>query len=102
MRVASKTGTLEGVRAEAAVVELDGRPFALAVDDHLPATPIPDGERAIGEVADAAFSYFERLAQGGAYGGRAPELSRCTVKPLKRGTAELRSTKSVLLNVSVN
>ena len=31
-----------------------------------------DGERAIGEVADAAFSYFERLAQGGAYGRKAP------------------------------
>ena len=37
VRVASKTGTLDGVRAEAAVVELEGRPFALAVDDDVPA-----------------------------------------------------------------
>ena len=71
VRVASKTGTLDGVRAEAAVVELEGRPFALAVmTTYL--RHDPDGERAIGDVADAAFSYFERLAQGGAYGRKAP------------------------------
>ncbi|MBA3270671.1 MAG: serine hydrolase [Acidobacteria bacterium] len=71
VRVASKTGTLEGVRAEAAVVELEGRPFALAaMTTYL--RHDPDGERAIGDVADAAFSYFERLALGGAYGRKAP------------------------------
>jgi len=71
VRVASKTGTLEGVRAEAAVVELEGRPFALAaMTTYL--RHDPDGERAIGEVADAAFSYFERLARGGVYGRKAP------------------------------
>jgi beta-lactamase class A len=67
VRVASKTGTLTGVRAEAAVVELEGRPFALAVMTTYLRND-PDGQRAIGEVADAAFSYFERLAGGGAYG----------------------------------
>lgn len=67
--VASKTGTLDAVRAEAAVVELPGRPFALSVmttylknDD--------DGERAIHDIAAAAFSYFDRLAKSGAYGRR--------------------------------
>jgi beta-lactamase class A len=67
VRVASKTGSLSGVRAEAAVVELEGRPFSVAVmttylrDDE-------QGSRVIGAIADAAFSYFERLAHGGAYG----------------------------------
>ena len=71
VRVASKTGTLDGVRAEAAVVELEGRPFALAVmTTYLRSDP--DGERAIGDVADAAFRYFERLASGGAYGRKTP------------------------------
>jgi beta-lactamase class A len=71
VRVASKTGTLDAVRAEAAVVELDARPFALAVMTTYLRND-PDGERTIGEVADAAFSYFERLAQGGAYGRKTP------------------------------
>jgi beta-lactamase class A len=71
VRVASKTGSLEGVRAEAAVVELDGRPFALAVMTTYLRNDA-DGSRAIGEVADAALSYFERLALGGAYGRKSP------------------------------
>lgn len=71
VRVASKTGTLDGVRAEAAVVELEARPFALAVMTTYLRND-PDGDRAIGQVADAAFSYFERLALGGAYGRRTP------------------------------
>jgi beta-lactamase class A len=71
VRVASKTGTLEGVRAEAAVVELERRPFALAAMTTYLRND-QDGERAIRDVADAAFSYFERLAEGGAYGRRSP------------------------------
>lgn len=74
VRVASKTGTLEGVRAEAAVVELDARPFALAAMTTYLRND-PDGDSAIGQVADAAFSYFERLAQGGAYGRKVPETN---------------------------
>ena len=69
--VASKTGTLDGVRAEAAVVELAGRPYALAVMTTYLAND-PDGEKAIYDVAAAAFSYFERLATGGAYGRKQP------------------------------
>jgi beta-lactamase class A len=71
VRVASKTGSLEGVRAEAAVVELEGRPFALAVMTTYLRNDA-DGSRAIGEVADAAMSYFERIAHGGAYGRKSP------------------------------
>ena len=71
VRVVSKTGTLDAVRAEAAVVELEGRPFALAVmTTYL--RNAQDGERAIHDVADAAFSYFDRMSQGGAYGRRVP------------------------------
>ena len=71
VRVASKTGSLEGVRAEAAVVELEGRPFALAaMTTYLRSDS--DGERTIREVADAVFSYFERLGAGGAYGRKSP------------------------------
>jgi beta-lactamase class A len=69
--VASKTGTLDGVRAEAAIVELPKRPFAIAVmTTYLRADE--EGSRAIGEVADAAFSYFERVAAGGEYGRKSP------------------------------
>ena len=69
--VASKTGTLDRVRAEAAVVELSGRPFALAVMTTYLARDA-DGERAIGDVAAAAFSYFDRMATGGRYGRKMP------------------------------
>ncbi|HXG87400.1 MAG TPA: serine hydrolase [Vicinamibacterales bacterium] len=48
VRVASKTGTLEGVRAEAAVVELEGRPFGLAAMTTYLRNDA-DGERAIRE-----------------------------------------------------
>jgi beta-lactamase class A len=71
IRVASKTGGLEGVRAEAAVIELESRPYALAVMTTYLRSEA-DGERAIRDVADAAFSYFDRLAAGGAYGRKAP------------------------------
>ena len=67
--VASKTGTLDAVRAEAAIVELPGRPFALSVMTTYLAND-DDGERAIHDIAAAAFSYFDRLAKSGAYGRR--------------------------------
>lgn len=69
--VYSKTGSLAGVRAETAIVDLPGAPFGLAVMT----TYLQDdaaGSRAIGETAGAAFAYFERLAQSGAYGRRVP------------------------------
>ncbi|MEW6320139.1 MAG: serine hydrolase [Acidobacteriota bacterium] len=67
--VYSKTGSLDAVRAETAVVDLPGAPFGLAVMT----TYLKDdaaGTRAIGEIAAAAFAYFERLASGGRYGRR--------------------------------
>ncbi len=67
--VYSKTGSLTAVRAEAAVVELEGRPYAVAVMTTYLGSD-PDGDRAIFDIAAAAFSYFDRLAAGGAYGRR--------------------------------
>jgi beta-lactamase class A len=69
--VFSKTGSLAGVRAETAIVDLAGAPFGLAVMT----TYLEDdaaGSRAIGEIAAAAFAYFDRLATSGAYGRRLP------------------------------
>jgi hypothetical protein len=57
------------VRAEAGVIEIEGRPLALAVmTTHL--RDDQAGERAIRAVADAAFAYGERVARGGALGRR--------------------------------
>lgn len=67
--VFSKTGGLEGVVTEAAVVEVEGRPFSLAVMTTYLARNA-DGDRTIREIASAAFSYFDRLARGGAFGRR--------------------------------
>jgi beta-lactamase class A len=65
--VYSKTGSLDGVRTEAAVVAIEGRPFSLAV---MTTYLDQDGEggRVIREMADAAYRHFDRIAGGGAYG----------------------------------
>lgn len=65
--VYSKTGSLNGVRAEAAVVDVPGRPFSIAVMTTYLAKEA-EGERAIGEIAAAAYGYFDRIAKGGKYG----------------------------------
>ena len=69
--VFSKTGSLSGVRAETAIIDLPAAPFGLAVMT----TYLNDdaaGSRAIGEIAAAVLSYFERVASGGKYGRRTP------------------------------
>jgi len=65
--VYTKTGSLDGVRTEAGVVAVEGRPFSIAVmttylknDD--------DGGRAIRDLTAAAYSYFDRLAASTVYG----------------------------------
>ncbi|MEZ5286023.1 MAG: serine hydrolase [Vicinamibacterales bacterium] len=65
--VFSKTGSLSGVRSEAAVVAVDGRPFSIAVMTTYLARD-DEGSRAIREMASAAYGYFDRLSRGGAYG----------------------------------
>ncbi len=58
--VASKSGELEGVRAEGAVVLAKNRPYILAVMTTLLQRD-EDGERAIEEMSRAAYEYFSRL-----------------------------------------
>lgn len=69
--VYSKTGSLTGVRAETAIVDLPNAPFGIAVMT----TYLKEdsgGSRAIGEMAAAAYAYFDRVASSGRYGRRSP------------------------------
>jgi beta-lactamase class A len=65
--VASKPGDLDGVRADAAIVYVPGRPYVLvAMTSWLQKDE--EGERAIEEASRAVYQYFERLATGSEYG----------------------------------
>lgn len=69
--VYSKTGSLPGVRAETAIVDLPDAPFGLAVmTTYLKEDPAGSG--AIGEIAAATYAYFARMASSGKYGRRVP------------------------------
>ena len=64
IEVASKPGDLDGVRCEAAIVFLPGRPFVLSVFStflNQDVNPVP-------EVAKIAFEYFQKLAESNEYG----------------------------------
>ena len=67
MPVYSKTGSLDGVRTEAAVVAVDGRPFSMAVMTTYLGQE-DEGGRVIREMTAAAYSHFDRLARSTAYG----------------------------------
>lgn len=68
-RVIDKPGDLEGVRAAAALVELDERPYVLAVlTGYLQRDA--DGETFIRELSRAAFETCDRLGRASAYGRR--------------------------------
>ena len=65
--VANKTGTLEGVEADAGIVYISGRPYILCVLT----TFLKDnaaGDAAIAAASRAAFDYFNRLAKSSDYG----------------------------------
>lgn len=67
VRVASKPGDLDGVRADAGVVYIEGRPYIfVAMASWLQRDE--DGERAIEELSRATYQYFERLAASSEYG----------------------------------
>jgi beta-lactamase class A len=66
-RAVSKPGELEGVRCEAAWVDVPGRPYSAAVMTTYLARE-GDGEAAIAEISAAAYSAFDRLARGSANG----------------------------------
>lgn len=67
VKVADKDGQLDAIRCDIGVVYATKRPFVIAVmtaflkDDG-------DGEEAIGEIAQAAYSYFDRLGRSSTYG----------------------------------
>ncbi len=70
-RIASKPGGLDGVRVDAGVVYLQGRPYVFVAM----CTYVQDeaaSERTIGEASRAAFNYFWRLGSGGSFGRRNP------------------------------
>jgi beta-lactamase class A len=67
IKVADKDGELDAVRCDFGVVYATNRPFVIAVmTTHLKNDR--DGEEAIGEIAEAAFSYFDRVGRSSAYG----------------------------------
>ena len=67
VEVLSKSGELEGVRVDAAIVRAKNRPYAVAVMT----TYLKDeaeGERAIGDLSRAFYEYFSRLGFGSEFG----------------------------------
>jgi beta-lactamase class A len=66
-KAVSKPGSLEGVRCEAAWVDVRGRPYAAAVmTSYLKSEP--EGEAAIAELSAAIYGTFDRLARSSEYG----------------------------------
>jgi beta-lactamase class A len=67
LKVANKPGSLGGIRNDAGIVFLEGRPFVVCVmTSYLRYGE--DGERAISEIARAAFEYFEMSGAASRYG----------------------------------
>ncbi|MEO8449696.1 MAG: serine hydrolase [Gemmatimonadota bacterium] len=67
VRIATKTGSLEGVRNEGGIVFATRRPFAIVVMTTFAA----DGsaaQRVISDVVRAAYPYFERVGRASEYG----------------------------------
>jgi beta-lactamase class A len=67
VRAAAKSGSLEGVRCEAAYVDLPGRPYAAAIlTKYLRRDE--DGAAAIREVSTLLYETFDRLARASPFG----------------------------------
>jgi len=69
--LASKPGSLTGVRCESGIVLLEGHPYVLSVMTTYAADD-PAAERAITEVSRRVYGYEERLAHSNAHGVRVP------------------------------
>ena len=67
VRAITKPGALEGVRCEAAWVDLPGRPYSASIMTAYLRREA-DGEAAIAELSAAIFDTFDRLARSSAYG----------------------------------
>ncbi|MCS7043857.1 MAG: class A beta-lactamase-related serine hydrolase [Bryobacteraceae bacterium] len=66
---ASKPGSVPGVRTEAGIVYLEGRPYVLSVMCSL----IEGNANPIRDVVEAVHSYFTRISQSNRYGHRVSE-----------------------------
>ena len=69
--LASKPGSLPGVRCESGVVLLEGRPYVLSVMTTYAADDAA-AERAIADVSRRVYSYVDRLARSNPHGVRLP------------------------------
>lgn len=68
-RVAHKTGSVSGVVVDVGIVYLPDRPFLVSAMVNW-AEGAAEAERAIGEIALAAYEYFDRIAHSNRYGHR--------------------------------
>ncbi len=66
-KIAHKTGTLSGVVVDVGIVYLKDRPFIVSAMGNWLADA-DQAERAISEIALAAYRYFDRIAHSNAYG----------------------------------
>ncbi len=67
VRALTKPGALEGVRCEAAWVDVPGRPYTAAIMTSYLRREA-DGEAAIAELSAAIYGTFDRLARSSEYG----------------------------------
>lgn len=72
--VANKPGSLPGVRCDAGIVEVPGRPFAIAVMTAF-LVQDADGGEAIARVAAIAYRYFARLGAASLHGRYLKDLA---------------------------
>ena len=67
LTIANKPGNLDGVRNDAGIVFVPGRPFAIAVMVTFSRDDV-DAETSIARVAHAAWSYFDRVGKSSPLG----------------------------------
>ena len=67
LMIANKPGNLDAVRNDAGIIFVPGRPFAIAVMTTF-ATDGVEAEESIGRIAQAAWSYFDRVGKSSSLG----------------------------------
>jgi beta-lactamase class A len=67
LMIANKPGNLDAVRNDAGIIFVPGRPFAIAVMTTF-ATDGVEAEESIGRIAQAAWSYFDRIGKSSPLG----------------------------------
>ena len=67
LMIANKPGSLDGVRNDAGIVFVPGRPFAIVVMTTFAKDEL-EAEQSISRIAQAAWSYFDRVGKSSALG----------------------------------